>query len=69
MSESIKVSAADAIEALNSLDDYARMTDIVPKGAVQILLKFILQNSKPSDLTDCETAQHLAFFKGEYGEP
>lgn len=36
---------------------------------VQILLKFILQNSKPSDLTECETAQHLAFFKGEYGEP
>ncbi len=69
MSESTKVSAADAIDALNNLDDYARMADIAPKGAVQTLLKFILQNSEPSGLTECETVQHLAFFKGEYGEP
>ena len=69
MSESTKVSAADAIDALNNLDDYARMANVTPNGAVQILLKFILQNSKPSDLTDCDTAQHLAFFKSEYGEP
>lgn len=43
MSESTNVSAADAIDALNNLDDYARMADIAPKGDVQILLKFILQ--------------------------
>ena len=62
MSESTKVSAADAIDALNNLDDYARMANIAPKGEVQILLKFILQNSEPSELTECETVQHLAFF-------
>lgn len=69
MNESTKVSAADAIDALNNLDHYARVANIVPKGAAQTLLKFILQNSKPSDLTECETVQHIAFFKGEYGEP
>lgn len=69
MSESTNISAADAIDALNSLDDYARMADIAPKGPVQTILKFILQHSKPSELTECETVQHLAFFKGEYGEP
>lgn len=69
MSESTEVSAADAIDALNNLDDYARMANIAPKGAVQTLLKFILQISKPSELTECETVHHLAFFKDEYGEP
>lgn len=69
MSESTEVSAADAIDALNNLDDYARMANIAPKGAVQTLLKFILQNSEPSELTECETVHHLAFFKDEYGEP
>jgi len=67
MNDSPKITAADAIEALDNLDDYARMgVGVEPKGDVTVLLQFILQNCDKSELRDVETIQHLNFFASTY---
>lgn len=67
MSDSPKISPADAIDALNNLDDYSRMgCGVEPKGAVTVLLQFILQHSNKSELNDPDTIQHLNFFASTY---
>ena len=43
MSVSRKISPADAVDALNNLDDYARMANMTPSGAVMVLLNYIKQ--------------------------
>lgn len=68
MNESVKVFAADAIDALNNLDDYARMGGITPSGAVMVLLNYIKQTCEQEDLNDQETMQHIQFFESEYME-
>lgn len=68
MSESTKASAADAIDALNNLDDYARMANMTPSGAVMVLLNYIKQSCEQEDLNDRETMMHIKFFETEYGD-
>lgn len=67
MSDSPKISPADAIEALDNLDDYSRMgVGVEPKGDITVLLQFILQHSNKSELNDPDTIQHLNFFASTY---
>lgn len=48
-----KVTTLDALRALDSLDDYARMeVGIAATGAVRVLLDFIKQNTSTEELTD-----------------
>ena len=51
MSES-QVSAKDALKALDNLDDYCLMADIVAYGPLNVLLDFIMQNSGNDDFSD-----------------
>lgn len=47
-----KVSAKDALKALDNLDDYCLMADIVAYGPLNVLLDFIMQNSGNDDFSD-----------------
>lgn len=61
-----KITPADALDALNNLDDYLRMEgDFVDNalGSIEVLLDFILQHSTPSDLKDEESIRHLKWFR------
>lgn len=68
MSVSHKISPADAVDALNNLDDYARMANMTPGGAVMVLLNYIKQTCEQEDLNDQETMMHIKFFETEYGD-
>lgn len=61
-----KITPADALDALNNIDDYLRMEgDFVDNasGSIEVLLDFILQHSTPSDLQDAESIRHLKWFR------
>lgn len=68
MSEFAKITAVEAIDALNTLDDYARMdTAIIPKGPVLTLMEYIIQTANPEELmSDTEAMNHISFFSHEY---
>ena len=67
MSAFDSVTVADAIRALDDLDDFARMTvSVEPEGAIRTILNFIKQRSTPDELTDPATLGRISFFEGYY---
>lgn len=62
-----KITPADALDALNNLDDYIRMDGdfvINAQGALKVLFAFIKQHSTESDLKDDVSIQIIKWFDG-----
>lgn len=47
-----KITVAEAIEALDAMDDFARMANVKASGPVRTLLDFILQHATYDDVND-----------------
>lgn len=63
----MKTTPEQALVALDNLDDYARMgCSVVPSGAVETLLRFILEHSTPDNFKDEDSVRNLQYLLMEY---
>lgn len=55
-----KITTRDALSALDSLDDYSRMTvGIAPAGAIGVLLQYIKEHMDVTELSDRRIADAI----------
>jgi hypothetical protein len=62
-----KITPEQALASLDDLDDYAKMgVSVIPTGAVETVLKFILEHSTADNFKDEDSVRNLQYLLMEY---